>query len=175
VCHDLSFSNAWAGQTAINHNRCLFMTASDFFGRLRAAQALTEDFDDIVAEFGRGCPCKNPPLKSKGKAYLKSTTHDKAFNKAGGKFVGMTVRAALMLPVDVVHVQGAQRIGEEGDGGVPAEHHDDDAENPWIYEVNEVDNFDEMENQVDADDDARHANADDDADEDLSDIVIDEE
>ena len=150
------------------------MTAADFFGRLRAAQALTEDFDKVVEEFGRGCPCKNPPLKSKGKAHLKSTTHDKAFNKADGKFFGMTVRAALMLPVDVVHVQGARRIGEEVDGGVSAEHQDDDAENPWIYEVNEVDNFDEMEIQVDADDDARLAN-DDDADEYLSDIMIDEE
>ena len=147
------------------------MTAADFFGRLRAAQALTEDFDAIVEEFRRGCPCKNPPLKSTGKAHLKSTTHDKAFNKPGGKFYGMTVRAAFMLPVNVVHVQGAQRIGEEGDGGVPAEHHED-ADNPWN---NELDNFDEMDNQLDADDDARHANADDDADEDLSDIVIDEE
>ena len=144
------------------------MTASDFFGRLRAAQALTEDFDDIVTEFGRGCPCKNPPLKSTGKAHLKSTTHDKAFNKADGKFFGMTVRAALMLPVDVVHVQSAQRIGEEVD--VQREHHDDDAEDPW----NELNNYNEMENQVDADDDARHANADD-ADEDLSNIVIGEE
>jgi hypothetical protein len=151
------------------------MTATDFFGRLRAAQALNEDFDAVVEEFGRGCPCKNPPLKSTGKAHLKSTTHDKAFNKAGGKFFGMTVRAALMLPVDVVHVQGAQRIGGEGDGGVPAEPHDNDAENPWMYEVNEVYHFDEMDNQVDADDDARLVNADDDADEDLSDIVMNEE
>ena len=167
MCHDLSFSNAWAGQTAINHNRCLFMTAADFFGRLRAAQALTEDFDDVVAEFGRGCPCKNPPLKSKGKTHLKSTTHDKAFNKVGGKFFGMTVRAALELPVEVVIVQGAQRIDERGDGGDAA---DPDGEN------NELDAFDEMEQQPnDDDDDARPAHADDDADEDLSDIVIDEE
>jgi hypothetical protein len=36
------------------------------------AQALTEDYDVIVEEFGRGCPCKNPPMKSTGKAHLKS-------------------------------------------------------------------------------------------------------
>jgi hypothetical protein len=142
------------------------MTAAEFFGRVRAAQALTEDFDEVVAEFGRGCPCKDPPLKSTGKQHLKSQTHEKAFNKAGGKFFGMTVRAALMLPVDVVHVQGAQRVGEEVDGVVPAELNDDDAD--------ELNNYNEMEEQVDADDDARHANADD-ADEDLSDIVIGEE
>ena len=142
------------------------MTAAEFIGRVRAAQALTEDFDDVVAEFGRGCPCKDPPLKSIGKQHLKSQTHEKAFTKAGGKFFGMTVRAALMLPVDVVHVQGAQRIDEQGDGGVAAEH----GENP---EGNELDAFDEMEHQLD-DDDARPAHVDDDSDDDLSDIVVDD-
>ena len=158
-------SNTGAGQTAINHNRCLFMTAAEFFGRVRAAQALTEDFDEVVAEFGRGCPCKDPPLKSTGKQHLKSQTHDKAFNKAGGKFFGMTVRAALMLPVDVVIVQGVQRIEEQRDGDV-----EPDPEN------NELDAFDEMERQPDDDDDddAHPAHADDDVDEDLSDIVVDD-
>jgi hypothetical protein len=166
-CCDSSFSNAWSGQTATNHNRCLFMTAADFFGRLRAAQALTEDFDGVVAEFGRGCPCKNPPLKSKGKAHLNSTTHDKAFNRADGKFFGLTVRAALELPVDVVIVQGAQRIEGQGagDGGDAA---DPNGEN------NEFDAFDEMEQPLDGEaDEARPAQVDD-ADEDLSDIVVED-
>ena len=144
------------------------MTAAEFIGRVRAAQALTEDFDEVVEEFGRGCPCKNPPLKSTGKTHLKSTTHDKAFTRPGGKFFGMTVRAALMLPVDVVHVQGAQRIDEEAEGGVVEEHH-------VVPQNNELDNFDEMDNQLEADDDVSPAHADDGADEDLSDIVIDEE
>ena len=86
VCCDLSLPNARAGQTAINHNRCLFMTAQEFLGRVRVAQALTENFDEIVAEFGRGCPCKCPSLKSTGQAHLKTSTHDNAFNKVGGKF-----------------------------------------------------------------------------------------
>ena len=146
------------------------MTAAEFFGRVRAAQALTEDFDEVVAEFGRGCPCKDPPLKSTGKQHLKSQTHEKAFIKAGGKFFGMTVRAALMLPVDVVHVLGAQRLheadDEQGDGGVAAERREN-------LESNELDAFDEME-QLDEDDaDARRAHVDDD-DEDLSDIVVDD-
>jgi hypothetical protein len=145
------------------------MTAADFFGRLRAAQALTEDFDDIVAEFGRGCPCKNPPLKSTGKAHLKSTTHDKAFNKASGKFFGMTVREAFMLPVAVVNVEGAQRIDN---GGAAVGEQDNN------YDMEE---FDEM----DADPDVSvHADAaaaaaadgggDGDGDDDLSDIVLED-
>lgn len=148
------------------------MTAAEFIGRVRAAQALTEDFDEVVEEFGRGCPCKDPPLKSTGKQHLKSQTHEKAFTKAGGKFFGMTVRAALELPVDVVLVRGAQRIDEQGDGSVAAEH--GNAENPEGYEL---DNFDEMEqlNQLDEDDaDARRAHVDAD-DDNLSDIVVDEE
>jgi hypothetical protein len=78
----------------------------------------------------------------------------------------MTVRAALMLPVDVVLVHGAQRIDEQGDGGVAAEH----CENPGN---NELDAFDEMERQLD-DDDARPAHVDDDVDEDISHIVVDD-
>jgi hypothetical protein len=122
------------GQTAINHNRCLHLTAAEFFSRIRAAQALNEDFDSIVSEFGRGCPCKNPPLKSTGKAHLKATTHDKAFNKPDGKFFGMSVRAAFMLPVDVVIVQGAPRIGG-----------DDDAADGEQEQNNEVEMFDELD------------------------------
>jgi hypothetical protein len=150
------------------------MTAAEFFGRVRAAQALTEDFDEVVAEFGKGCPCKDPPLKSTGRAHLKSQTHEKAFAKAGGKFFGMTVRAALELPVHVVHVQGAQRIDQQADGGVAGELFY--AENP-APEGWELDHFDEMEqlNQYDEDDaDARRAQLEAE-DEDLSDIVVGEE
>ena len=161
-------SNTGAGQTAINHNRCLFMTAAEFIGRVRAAQALTEDFDDVVAEFGRGCPCKEPPLKSTGKQHLKSQTHEKAFTKAGGKFFGMTVRAAFMLPVAVVHVQGVQRIddGRAEDSDVVEEQIDH-------YEN---DDFLEMDPDVSADADAAAAvDAAGDVDDDLSDIVIEDE
>jgi hypothetical protein len=98
------------------------LTAEVFFRRLREAQAKTEDFDEVVAEFGRGCPCKEPPLKSKGKTHLKSLTHDRAFNHPTGAYFGMSVRAAFEaqgqqrpyapLPPIVVHVPGSQRIGD---------------------------------------------------------------
>ena len=52
------------------------MTAAAFFDGVREAQQLTEDFDVVVEEFGRGCPCKDPPLKSTGKQHLKSTDTD---------------------------------------------------------------------------------------------------
>ncbi len=162
-----SLSNARAGHTVTNHHRCLFMTSAEFIGRVRAAQALTEDFDAIVNEFGRGCPCKNPPLKSTGKAHLKSTTHDKAFNKPGGKFFGKSVREAFMLPVVVVHVQGAQRIGEDGDVADAV----DGSENAH---VNELDQYDEMDFDADAFRDADDVVAVDDADDDVSDIVLNE-
>ena len=77
------------------------------------------------------------------------------------------MRAALELPVDVVIVQGAQRIEGQGagDGGDAA---DPDGEN------NEFDAFDEMEQPLDGEaDEARPAQVDD-ADEDLSDIVVED-
>jgi hypothetical protein len=82
------------GKTAINHNRCLHLTAAEFLERVRAAHAQEEDFDAVVDEFEMGCPCKHPPLKSKGKQHLGTTTHKTAFG-AGGQFCGMTVRQAL--------------------------------------------------------------------------------
>ena len=99
------------------------MTAEVFFRRLREARAKTEDFDEVVAEFGRGCPCKDPPLKSKGKQHLGSQTHAKAFTTPGGVYFGMSVRSAFeaqgapqrpgaALPL-VVHVPGSQRIGDD--------------------------------------------------------------
>ena len=158
-------SDARAGQTAINHNRCLFITAGEFFTRVRAAQALTEDFDGIVEEFGRGCPCKNPPLKSKGKAHLKSSTHDKAFNKSDGKFFGMSVRDAFLLPVDVVRVQGAQRLGGVENGG------EEDLENRF---ENEQLDFDEMDDHFEADDSRAAEAAAVEDDDDVSDIVVED-
>jgi hypothetical protein len=83
------------GKTAINHNRCLHLTAAEFLGRVRAANARQEDFDAVVEEFGQGCPCKHPPLKSKGKQHLGTTAHKNAFEERDGRFYGMTVRQAL--------------------------------------------------------------------------------
>ncbi len=115
------------------------MTAEVFFQRLREAQAKTEDFDEVVEEFGRGCPCKDPPLKSKGKTHLRSQTHDKAFNKPGGVYLGMSVRAAFEASAQradaplVLHVSGSQRIGEDDA---------DEIENGGMYDD---DQYDEME------------------------------
>ena len=101
------------------------MTAQVFFQRLREAQAKTEDFDEVVAAFGKGCPCKDPPLKSKGKTHLKSQTHERAFTKPGGVYFGMSVRAAFEAaqqqrdqrpdarPPVVVHVPGSQNIAQD--------------------------------------------------------------
>lgn len=117
------------------------MTAEVFFRRLREAQAKTEDFDEVVAEFGRGCPCKDPPLKSKGKTHLTSKTHDKAFNQTGGAYLGMTVRAAFEASAQladtplVVHVSGSQRIGGDFDD-------EDEIDNAAGYED---DQYNEME------------------------------
>jgi hypothetical protein len=116
------------------------LTADVFFHRLREAQAKTEDFDEVVAEFGRGCPCKEPPLKSKGKAHLGSQAHGKAFNTPGGVYFGMSVRAAFEAqgapqrpgaiiedPPLVVNVAGSQRIGnDDADENEDAGDHDDD-------------------------------------------------
>ena len=138
----------------------MLLTAALFFGRVRAAQALTEDFDSVVLEFGRGCPCKDPPLKSTGKAHLNTATHDKAFKKHDGKFFGMSVRAAfeLSIEVEVVNVQGAQQIG----GDDAAEEENDAEQRP------ELDEFDEMDSAVEAE---IPAIVDDCADDDLSGMV----
>jgi len=152
------YSNTRAGQTAINHNRCLLLTAALFFGRVKAAQALTEDFDSVVLEFGRGCPCKIPPLKSTGKAHLNTATHDKAFKKPDGKFFGMSVRAAFELSVEVVNVHGAQQIG----GDDAAEEENDAEQRP------EFDDFDEMDERLEVE---PPAIVDDGADDDLSGMV----
>ena len=110
------------GKTAINHNRCLHLTAAEFLERVRAAHAQEEDFDAVVDEFGMGCPCKHPPLKSKGKLHLGTTTHKTAFG-AGGQFCGMTVRQALerARSNNIILVAGAAPIGGNGDdvGVVP--------------------------------------------------------
>jgi hypothetical protein len=128
--HSSCLSEPCLGKTATNHNRCLHLTANDFFERFRAAKAKTEDFDDVVAEFGRGCPCKEPPLKSTGKQHLKSATHDKAFNQAGGFFFGLSLRAAFELqrPVaEVVHVPCSQRIGNDAAAESQEAFHYDDS------------------------------------------------
>lgn len=106
----LELANVKAGETAVNHNRCLHMTAEEFYGRLRASRAATDDFDEVLLEFGRGCPCKNPPLKSSGKTHLKSQTHQNAFTKVGGPFYGLSVRAVLERGVPVQIVEGAANI-----------------------------------------------------------------
>ena len=123
------------------------MTAEVFFRRLREAQAKTEDFDEVVEEFGRGCPCKDPPLKSKGKTHLKSLTHDRAFNNPTGAYFGMSVRAAFeaqgqqrpdALPPIVVHVPGSQRIGDaDMDEDESAGNYDD------AYEYDEMEDIPE--------------------------------
>ena len=136
------------------------MTADILFSRIRAAQALNEDFDSIVSEFGRGCPCKNPPLKSTGKTHLKATTHDKAFNKPDGKFFGMSVRAAFAsaLVVQVVHVQDGQPIAavEAGEEEIDAE------QRP------ELEDFEQMDASLEAE---ALGSADMDGDEDLSELA----
>jgi len=124
------------------------LTAEVFFQRLREAQAKTEDFDEVVAEFGRGCPCKDPPLKSKGKQHLGSQTHAKAFTTPGGVYFGMSVRSAFEaqgapqrpgargaeLPL-VVHVPSSQKIGDDDV---------DESENAGVYD--DADHlYDEME------------------------------
>ncbi len=106
------FSDSCAGKTAINHNRCLHLTAAEFLGRIRAAHAQQEDFDAVIEEFRIGCPCKTPPLKSKGKQHLGTTAHKKAFLEVGGPFYGMTVRQALerAQSANVILVAGAAVI-----------------------------------------------------------------
>ena len=106
------FSDSCAGKTAINHNRCLHLTAADFLGRIRAAHAQQEDFDAVIEEFRIGCPCKTPPLKSKGKQHLGTAAHKKAFLEVGGPFYGMTVRQALerAQSANVILVAGAAAI-----------------------------------------------------------------
>ncbi len=88
------------------------MTAAEFLARVRDAQAQQEDFDSVVDEFGQGCPCKNPPLKSKGKQHLGTTAHKKAFDAGDGQFFGMSVRQALRWTRanSVVLVAGASVI-----------------------------------------------------------------
>ncbi len=112
-----------AGKTAINHNRCLHLTAAEFLGRVRAANAQQEDFDAVIDEFGLGCPCKHPPLKSKGKQHLGATAHKKAFEQRDGQFFGMTVRQALerIRSNNIILVAGAAPLGGNND---------DDSDNP---------------------------------------------
>jgi hypothetical protein len=109
-------SDSCAGKTAVNHNRCLHLTATEFLGRVRAAQAQQEDFDAVIEEFGIGCPCKTPPLKSKGKQHLGTTAHKKAFLEVGGPFYGMTVRQALerAQSSNVILVAGSAAIQGNG-------------------------------------------------------------
>lgn len=124
------------GKTAINHNRCLHLTAAEFLGRVRAANAQQEDFDSVVDEFGLGCPCKNPPLKSKGKQHLSTTAHKKAFGQRDGQFFGMTVRQALerIRSNSIVLVAGA----------APLPGNDDD-DNDAAVAQNEQDLYELME------------------------------
>jgi hypothetical protein len=88
------------------------LTAAEFLGRIRAAHAQQEDFDAVIEEFRIGCPCKAPPLKSKGKQHLGTTAHKKAFLEVGGPFYGMTVRQALERAqfANVILVAGAAAI-----------------------------------------------------------------
>lgn len=149
------------------------MTASDFFERVRAARAKTEDFDEVVKEFGRGCPCKDPPLKSTGKQHLKSATHDKAFNKVGGAFFGLSVRSAFELqravaPIAVVNVAGSQRIGDDdADENENAGGYDDD----W-QQMDEMETPAEGEDGVVVSREIHFINCDDD---DVGDIQVQEE
>jgi hypothetical protein len=143
------------------------MTAPEFLGRVRAAQAQQEDFDDVVEEFGVGCPCKTPALKSKGKQHLGTATHKKAFEDPSGPFFGRTVREALEARaaaqgVDVILVGGSAAIQGNDNAGVNAggfERFDD---------VNEYEVFD---GEAESPEEERPQ---DEADEDLSDIVAED-
>ncbi len=90
----------------------------------------------MVAELGLACPCKQPPLKSKGKTHLGTAAHKKAFDLPDGQFFGMTVRQALerIRSNNVILVAGAAplRGNNDNDSDVPV------AEN-------EVDQYDVMD------------------------------
>jgi hypothetical protein len=132
------------GKTAINHNRCLHLTAAEFLGRVRAANAQQEDFDAVVDEFGLGCPCKHPPLKSKGKQHLGTTAHKKAFEHRDGQFFGMTVRQALerIRSNSIVLVAGAAPLpgNDDDDNYAPDVPNEQD-----LYELMEAQAADRQE------------------------------
>jgi hypothetical protein len=77
----------------------------------------------VLDEFEMGCPCKNPPLKSKGKQHLGTAAHKKAFLNRDGQFFGQTVRQVLerIRSNNIILVAGAAPIGGNGDdvGVVP--------------------------------------------------------
>ena len=160
------FSYTYTGKTAINHNRCLHLTAPEFLGRVRAAQSLHEDFDAVLEEFAIGCPCKNPPLKSKGKQHLTTQTHIKAFQNADGQFYGYTVRQVLerIQAQNVVMVASSVVVaGSEG------EHHGMFVPGSEIPAFNDQNDYEEMAGVNDDEEPERQPG--DDVDDDLSDIV----
>ena len=55
----LELANVKAGETAVNHNRCLHLPAEEFYGRLRASRAATDDFDEVLLE----CVVEDAPAK----------------------------------------------------------------------------------------------------------------
>ncbi len=116
------------------------MTAAEFLGRIRAANAQQEDFDSVIEEFGLGCPCKNPPLKSKSKQHLGTAAHKKAFDSPDGQFFGMTLRQAFerIRSNNIILVAGVAplRGNDDDDSDVPI------AENA----ENEVAQYDVMDN-----------------------------
>lgn len=134
-----------AGKTAVNHNRCLHLTAAEFLGRVRAANAQQEDFDAVVSEFGLACPCKQPPLKSKGKTHLGTAAHKKAFDSPDGQFFGLTVRQALerIRSSNIILVAGAAPLpGNDGnDSDVLG------ADNVEVDQYNEMDTWEAALNQ----------------------------
>jgi hypothetical protein len=137
------------------------MTAAEFLGRVRNVQAQQEDFDSVIAEFGEGCPCKNPPLKSKGKQHLSTMAHKKAFEQSDGQFFGMTVRQALewSRSNSVVLVAGASVIAANENEGIDADcngivYEEDHDYYDHMDDVNaEGDEFEVISRQMQFDDD----------------------
>ena len=144
------------------------MTAPEFLGRIRAAHAQQEDFDAVVDEFGVGCPCKTPPLKSKGKQHLGTAAHKKAFDDPDGPFFGMTVRQALTAraqAVNVILVGGSAAIQGNENAGV-----NDDADEPF----DEMLEYELFEGEAQAPEDASSVIEEEADDDDLSHIVADD-
>ncbi len=145
----------------------MHLTAPEFLGRVRAALAQQEDFDVVVEEFGVGCPCKTPALKSKGKQHLGTTAHKKAFEEPNGPFFGKTVREALTARaaaqgvLDVIIVAGSAPIQGNANDGVNA-----DGFEPF----NEIEEFERFEGEAESEE----AILEEEADDDLSHIVAEE-
>lgn len=144
------------------------MTAPEFLGRVRAALAQQEDFDVVVEEFGVGCPCKTPALKSKGKQHLGTAAHKKAFEEPNGPFFGKTVREALtaraaaQAVVDVIIVAGSAPIEGNANAGVNAD---------GLEAFDEIEEYERFEGEAES---SEEAILEEEADDDLGHIVAEE-